>query len=71
MTVSIAHTWVSDLTLVLRSPNGTHVELSSDNGGAGDNYTNTVFDQDADDPITGGVTSIYRQLYSGRRSIRF
>ncbi len=54
VTVSIEHTWVSDLTLVLRSPNGTEVELTSGNGGSGDNYTNTVFDQDAEDPITAG-----------------
>jgi gliding motility-associated-like protein len=54
VTVSIAHTYVSDLTLVLRSPNGTDVELSSGNGGSGDDYSNTTFDQDADEPITAG-----------------
>lgn len=34
----IAHPWVSDLNISLRSPSGVEVLLSSDNGGAGQNY---------------------------------
>lgn len=55
VTVDIDHTWVSDLILGLTSPNGTQVLLSFRNGGNGDNYTATVFDQEATTPITAGA----------------
>ena len=55
VTIDITHTWVNDLDITLTSPNGTVVELTSDNGASGaDNYTNTIFDQEASNPITGG-----------------
>ena len=53
--VDITHTWVSDLTLTLTSPAGTSIVLSTGNGGGGDNYSGTIFDDDADDPIFDGV----------------
>ncbi|MCB1378024.1 MAG: proprotein convertase P-domain-containing protein [Alphaproteobacteria bacterium] len=58
------HTWDADLRIYLVSPTGTIVELSTDNGGSGDNYgtgandctgTPTVFDDSAATPITAGV----------------
>jgi subtilisin-like proprotein convertase family protein len=52
--VSIAHGYVSDLDIGLRAPDGTFVELSSDNGGGGDNYTGTVFVDDTPTSITAG-----------------
>lgn len=55
VTIDIDHTWVADLDITLTSPNGTVVELTSDNGGSGDNYTATVFDQEATGPITAGA----------------
>lgn len=55
VSVNITHTWVSDLTINITSPSGTVVELTSNNGGNGDNYTDTVFDQDASTPITSGT----------------
>ncbi len=55
VTVNITHTWVADLTLVLTSPAGTTVVLSAQNGGNGDNYTNTVFDDDATNEIASGA----------------
>ncbi len=55
VTINITHTWVSDLDITLTSPTGTIVDLSTGNGSSDDNYTNTVFDQEADDPITGGT----------------
>ncbi|MCK8480945.1 T9SS type A sorting domain-containing protein [Psychroserpens algicola] len=56
VTIDITHTWVNDLDITLTSPNGTVVELTSDNGAAGaDDYTNTVFDQEAATPITSGT----------------
>ncbi|WP_336067934.1 reprolysin-like metallopeptidase [Mesoflavibacter sp. CH_XMU1404-2] len=55
VTISIDHAWNSDLDIFLISPQGTIVELSTGNGGSSDNYTNTVFDQDASTPITAGT----------------
>ena len=60
----VAHTWTADLDIHLISPNGTVVELSTDNGGSGDNYGNpgdstcssvTRFIMSASTPITAGV----------------
>ena len=53
--VNITHTFDADLDITLISPMGTMLDLSSDNGGAGDNYTNTIFDDDAAFDITGGT----------------
>ena len=53
--VDIAHTWTADVDIFLISPEGTSVELSTDNGGTGDHYTGTVFDDEAVDPITAGA----------------
>jgi subtilisin-like proprotein convertase family protein len=41
---SITHPFVGDLDIRLFGPNGANVELSTDNGGSGDNYTGTVLD---------------------------
>lgn len=53
--LNITHTWNSDLDLFLISPAGTRIELSTDNGGSGDNYTNTIFDDAAATSITTGT----------------
>jgi len=61
--VEITHPYVSDLSLFLFGPDGTIVELSSGNGGSGDNYTHTIFDQHASTAITAGqapFTGAYR-----------
>lgn len=53
--INIQHTWVNDLDVSLTSPTGTVVVLSTNNGANGaQNYTNTVFDQQATTPITSG-----------------
>jgi subtilisin-like proprotein convertase family protein len=54
--VNITHTWNSDLDIFLTGSNGTQIELSTDNGGSGDNYTNTIFSSAGVNPITGGVS---------------
>ena len=54
VTVNLTHTWDSDIEMDLISPDGTVWDLTSDNGGAGDNYTNTVF-QDGFPSITTGA----------------
>ncbi len=54
VTIDITHTWVSDVDIFLLAPDGTtQVELTTDNGGSGDDYTNTVFIPSGP-PITGG-----------------
>jgi len=52
--VNITHPSTDQIDLYLIGPDGTSVELSTDNGGSGDNYTDTLFDDDADEPITAG-----------------
>jgi len=56
VTVSLTHTYVQYLTLRLESPGGTVILLSQGRGGDGDNYTRTVFDDEATTAI-GDVTA--------------
>ena len=54
------HTWDEDLDIYLIAPDGTSVELSTDNGGSLDNYgtscsARTIFDDDAASSITSGT----------------
>lgn len=62
--IRLNHTFDSDLDIFVVHPDGTAVELSSDNGGSGQNYgsgandcsgTPTVFDDAASTLITTGV----------------
>lgn len=52
--INLTHTWDADLDIFLRAPNGDVIELSTDNGSSGDDYTNTVF-QDGFPSITTGT----------------
>jgi gliding motility-associated-like protein len=52
--VNISHPFDDDLDLYLIAPDGKFMELSTDNGGNGDNYTNTCFKPSATKPITFG-----------------
>ena len=57
VTINIQHDWNNDLDISLISPAGTVVELATDNGADDeDNYTNTVFDQEASTNITAGTS---------------
>jgi subtilisin-like proprotein convertase family protein len=62
--IRINHTWDADLDIYVIHPDGTVVELSTDNGGSGDNYGSgptdctgvfTHFDDEATTPITAGT----------------
>lgn len=62
--IKIAHTWDADLDIYLIAPDGTMIELSTDNGGSGDHYGNnaandlgpyTCFDMSAATLITAGA----------------
>jgi subtilisin-like proprotein convertase family protein len=50
--LSITHPSTADLTAVLIAPDGTRVTLFSGVGGAGANFTDTILDDQAFDPIT-------------------
>ncbi len=52
--LDITHTWDADLDIFLISPSGTRVELTTDNGSSGDNFSGTIFDDEATTPITDG-----------------
>ncbi len=58
VTVNISHTWNADLDIFLISPSGSIVELSTDNGGSGDNYNNVTFDDASTNTLPSGNTTI-------------
>lgn len=53
--VNITHPYDGDIALYLLGPDGTQVTLSAHIGVGGDNYTHTVFDDDAASPISSGT----------------
>lgn len=52
--LNIAHSFDADLDISLISPGAVSVQLSSDNGGTGDNYTDTILDDEAATAIASG-----------------
>jgi subtilisin-like proprotein convertase family protein len=63
VTVGISHTSDQDLVLTLVAPDGTQILLANRRGGKGDNYSGTVFDDQAATPIGSGTapfTGSYR-----------
>ena len=53
--LNMTHTWDSDLNFWLENSTGGRIELSTANGGSGDNFTNTVFCDNAPASITTGT----------------
>ncbi len=53
--VDLTHSWVNDLSLYLEAPGGNQFLLSSSFGGEGDNYTQTIFDQESSINIEDGT----------------
>ena len=47
LTIEITHTYVRDLTLILINPQGEEIVLIQNQGGGGNNITNTIFDAEA------------------------
>ncbi len=52
----ISHTYDADLDIYIRNPANVERMLSTDNGGSGDNYLSTVFDDEASTAVTAGST---------------
>jgi len=52
--LTLTHTYDGDLDIFLIGPEGTRIELSTDNGGTGENFTDTLFDDEAATSITEG-----------------
>ena len=50
--VNISHPYTNDLEVFLTSPSGTVVELFTNVGGNGDNFVDTLLNDDADFPIS-------------------
>ena len=53
--IDISHTWDSDLDIFLTDPMGTVYELTTDNGGSGNNYSVTCFNMSAGTNVTAGA----------------
>jgi gliding motility-associated-like protein len=63
LAIDITHTYTGDLGIFLISPGGAILEMSSGNGGTGNNFTNTVFTDNTTPFITSGTapyTGIWR-----------
>lgn len=52
---TITHPFLDELEVTLRAPDGTTVPLTIQNGGSGDNYTNTCFSATATNSIKFGT----------------
>jgi subtilisin-like proprotein convertase family protein len=50
--INVTHTFTADLDMILQGPGGA-LHLTSDNGGSGDNYIKTIFDDAAALSIVG------------------
>jgi subtilisin-like proprotein convertase family protein len=55
VTLNIAHTFNSDLIVILVSPDNTRITLINQRGGSQDNFTNTTLDDQATQSIAAGV----------------
>ena len=62
VSVTITHTFNSDLDLRLIDPDGNVVELSQGNGDQDNNYTATIFDNSAPTAIAAGSCAIHGQF---------
>ncbi len=52
--VFVTHEYIGDIELYLQHPDGTTIDLTMRNGGNGDDYEYTIFDDDAATSITNG-----------------
>jgi gliding motility-associated-like protein len=67
--LNIDHTYTADLEISLECPDGTVIDLSSDNGGSANDYTNTCFVPVA--PIITGGTAPFTGEFSPENNFSF
>ena len=60
--INITHSWDADLRIYLYPPGGGVLVLAAENGGSGDNFTNTVFTDQAPVSITAGTAPFTGQF---------
>lgn len=53
--INLSHTFVGDIGILLVAPNGVFLDLSTSNGGGGNNYINTIFSDAAPTFITASA----------------
>jgi len=63
LTLTIMKDWDEELSVHLRSPQGTRVELFAGEGGSGSNFVNTALDDDASLDIHFGGTAPFTGRY--------
>lgn len=61
--INLTHTFDGDLEISLISPAGTSLDLSSDNGFNGDNYTNTVFQDGGASVVQGAAGAPFTGVF--------
>jgi subtilisin-like proprotein convertase family protein len=54
VTLNMTHTWISDMVINLKAPNGQVLNLFNQHGGAGDNLVNTVVSSTGTTAFTSG-----------------
>ncbi|MBU3713608.1 MAG: T9SS type B sorting domain-containing protein [Ferruginibacter sp.] len=52
--IDITHSWVGDLEIYIKAPDGTKIPLSIQNGASGDNFSGTCFNGTSSIPISNG-----------------
>lgn len=65
--LNVTHTWIEDIDVTLVSPSNASFDVTSDNGGSLDNYTNTVFQ--ASCPTVTSGTPPYSNCYGPEASL--
>jgi subtilisin-like proprotein convertase family protein len=53
--INVTHPYIRDVSINLTSPSNTTVNATSGNGGGGDNYTSTIFNDACSTAITSGT----------------
>jgi len=68
VTMNLTHTWISDMIINLRAPNGQVLNLFNGHGGSGDNLVNTVISSTGTASLASG-TAPFTGTYAATASI--
>jgi subtilisin-like proprotein convertase family protein len=67
--INLNHTWDGDLNIKIKAPDGTYIMLSDNNGGSGDNYTNTCFAMNGSSGSIGAGTPPFGGIFVPNQDI--